>query len=139
MTVLRDPPGSNSYSYLEKGLTFNSTSSYVGTIANTGEEGTTIGASNAVYSWHGVGSGVMNVAIEADNGTTIGVKHEESYTGTNKHLFYALYFSQRTQKMQIFFMPPRMNSEPGSNIVTNCMKVGFWTTRLTFTTALYPI
>ena len=83
LTVLRDPPGSNSYSYLEKGLTFNSTSSYVGTIANTGEEGTTIGASNAVYSWHGVGSGVMNVAIEADNGTTIGVKHEESYTGTN--------------------------------------------------------
>lgn len=83
LTVLRDPPGSGSYSYLEKGLTFNSSSTYTENLSNEGEEGTTLGASSAVYSWHGVGSGVMNVAIEADNGTTLGVKHEESYTKAN--------------------------------------------------------
>lgn len=83
VTVLRDPPGSGSYAYLEQGVSFTTSSTYSGTVSNEGSEGTTIGASNAVYQWHGVGSGVMNVAIEADNGTTVGVVHEESYTDAN--------------------------------------------------------
>ena len=83
LTVLRDPPGSASYSYLESGTTITKTSTYTGGVSNEGQEGTTVGSAAAVYQWHGVGSGVMNVAIEADNGTTVSVVHEESYTDVN--------------------------------------------------------
>lgn len=83
LTILRDPPGSSSYSYLEQGTTITKSSTYSGGIENEGMEGSTIGSASAVYQWHGVGSGVMNVAIEADNGTTVSAVHQESYTDIN--------------------------------------------------------
>lgn len=38
LAVLRDPPGSNSYSYLEKGTTFTESTTYNGTLTQEGEE-----------------------------------------------------------------------------------------------------
>lgn len=83
LTVLRDPPGSNSYSFLEKGVTFESISEYTGSLMNQGEEWVTVGARAAVYSWQGVGAGTMIETTEAESGTTVSFIHEESYVGHN--------------------------------------------------------
>ncbi|MDL2323371.1 LamG domain-containing protein, partial [Bacteroidales bacterium OttesenSCG-928-A17] len=81
LTVLRDPPGSNSYSYLEKGLSFEESSTYTGSIKNSGAEDFTTGVELPIISWHGVGSGVINIVQESGSGVTVGVSHEEEYQG----------------------------------------------------------
>ena len=81
LTVLRDPPGSNSYSYLEKGLSFEESSTYTGSVKNSGAEDFTTGVELPIISWHGVGSGVINIVQESGSGVTLGISHEEEYTG----------------------------------------------------------
>ncbi len=81
LTVLRDPPGSNSYSYLEKGVSFEETSTYTGSIKNSGTEDFTLGVKAEVVTFTGVGAGVINKAIETESGVTLGIIHEEQYEG----------------------------------------------------------
>ena len=84
LSVLRDPPGSNSYAYLEKGVTVNQSNSYKGSVSNEGSIDETFGAKNAVLTLvGGVGAGTITTTSEAESGTTIGVKHSEEYTGVN--------------------------------------------------------
>lgn len=83
LCVLRDPPGSNSYSYLEKGITVNQSNTYRGTVANEGSIGETFGAKSALMTFVGVGKGIIYTESEAEAGTTIGLKHSEQYTGVN--------------------------------------------------------
>jgi hypothetical protein len=81
LTVLRDPPGSNSYSYLEKGVSFEETSTYTGSIKNSGSEDFTLGVKAEVVVFTGVGAGVINKTIETESGVTLGIVHEEQYEG----------------------------------------------------------
>ena len=81
LTVLRDPPGSNSYAYLEKGISISESSTYTGSVQNAGTEDFTAGIEAAIITWHGVGSGVINTVMEAQSGATIGIMHEEEYQG----------------------------------------------------------
>ena len=87
LCVLRDPPGSNSYSYLEKGVTFSEQSTYSGSISNEGSEDFTMGVQvrTQQITVVGVGTavGTANTLAEIDNGATIGVSHSEEYTGNN--------------------------------------------------------
>ncbi|KAA6351923.1 hypothetical protein EZS27_000720 [termite gut metagenome] len=85
MTVLRDPPGSSSYSYLEKGITFSESSTYTGSIANEGSEMWTSEVEEAVITFTGVGAGVINTVAEAESGATIGIVHSEEYQGQETH------------------------------------------------------
>ncbi len=81
LTVLRDPPGSNSYAYLEKGTSFTESSAYNGSISNSGEHDFTVGLKKEIITFAGVGAGVIDKTAETESGTTIGVLHEESYSG----------------------------------------------------------
>ena len=88
LAVLRDPPGSNSYSYLEKGVSFTEETTYTGSFNNEGNENWTTGVKTSVMNFTGVaglnvttGSGI--VTFETEDGFTIGVEHSENYTGSN--------------------------------------------------------
>lgn len=81
LTVLRDPPGSNSYSYLEKGVSFEETSTYTGSIKNSGSEDFTLGVKAETVVFAGVGAGTINKVIETESGVSLGITHEEQYEG----------------------------------------------------------
>ena len=67
LTVLRDPPGSNSYSYLEKGTTITESSTYTGSASNDGSETLTQNLGLEVITFAGVGAGVIS-KTETENG-----------------------------------------------------------------------
>lgn len=88
LAVLRDPPGSNSYSYLEKGVSFTEETTYTGSFNNEGSESWTTGVSSSVINFAGVSgigvtSGTASVTFESSDGFTVGVEHSENYTGSN--------------------------------------------------------
>lgn len=84
LSVLRDPPGSNSYAYLEKGVTVNQSSSYKGSVSNEGTIDETFGTKTAVLTLvGGLGGGTITTTTEASAGTSVGVSHTEQYTGVN--------------------------------------------------------
>lgn len=58
--VLRDPPGSNSYAYLEKGVTVTSTSTYEGNVTNEGVLNNEAKVGAKVITFTGLGAGVVN-------------------------------------------------------------------------------
>ena len=88
LTVLRDPPGSNSYSFLEKGVSFTESSTYTGSVQNEGFEGANIVEGVKVKIYNGVVTPATLVAQEESAGTTnttkVGVAHEESYEAANQ-------------------------------------------------------
>ena len=84
LTVLRDPPGSNSYAYLEKGVTFNETSTYIGGLSNEGKETAGAGVKNSTATVAGSPmAGTITSTTETESESAAGVVHSESYTGSN--------------------------------------------------------
>lgn len=87
LCVLRDPPGSNSYSYLEKGVSFSEESKYTGSVKNEGNEDFTTGVEVRTQQITVVGVGTMvgtaTTLAEVESGVTLGVSHSEEYTGNN--------------------------------------------------------
>lgn len=87
LTVLRDPPGSNSYSYLEKGVTFTESDTYTGSFHNEGSEVWTQGVQVSTLTFAGTSgitvAGTAQVMFESESGVTLGIEHEETYTGSN--------------------------------------------------------
>lgn len=83
MFVLRDPPGSRSYSYLEKGTTISRSSTYTGNIVQEGNEevGTLLGVKTLTYA----GTPVAGTMQETDfnNELKLGVHHTEEVGGSN--------------------------------------------------------
>ncbi len=82
LTVLRDPPGSNSYSYLEKGTSITESSTYTGSASNDGSETFTQNLGLEVITFAGVGAGVIS-KTETKNGYSIGFLHSETVGGSN--------------------------------------------------------
>ena len=74
LAVLRDPPGSNSYSYLEKGTTFTETSSFTGTMTIDGEETLVTDVGYDLITFTGVGVGTIN-QLEQSSGTEVSLTH----------------------------------------------------------------
>ena len=83
LSVLRDPPGSNSYAYLEKGTSVSTSSTYTGTISQSGDTGVETGLKQQVFSWAGVGAGAAKIEAEVDVSMTLTALHEEYYTGSD--------------------------------------------------------
>lgn len=88
LTVLRDPPGSNSYSFLEKGVSFTESSTATGTFHNEGFEGANITSGTSLKIFQGTAGGGALVATEntSDFTTTlkVGVAHEETLEGSDQ-------------------------------------------------------
>lgn len=87
LCVLRDPPGSNSYSYLEKGTSFTQQSTYTGSFKQEGDESWSTGYTSQTLqiSTAGVGTqqGTANLLVASDSKIKAGIVHEEEYTGSN--------------------------------------------------------
>ncbi|MEE1090060.1 MAG: LamG-like jellyroll fold domain-containing protein, partial [Paludibacteraceae bacterium] len=81
LTVLRDPPGSNSYAYLEKGTSVSTSSTYSGTVSQSGDTGAEFGFAMQQITWVGVGGGTGTKTVDTETSTTITALHEETYTG----------------------------------------------------------
>lgn len=82
LAVLRDPPGTNSYSYLEKGTTFTESSNYTGGIQQEGSESLNIKVGTELVTFTGVGVGTINSAQQTTGGK---VSFEHSEKWTNSH------------------------------------------------------
>ncbi len=80
--VLRDPPGSNSYSFLEKGATVTSTDTYTGVAYNEGGEyfDTSVGTESVTFA--GVGVGTAN-KHDLESEYKVGIIHSEEVGGDN--------------------------------------------------------
>lgn len=74
--VLRDPPGSNSYSYLEKGTTITESSSFSAVGFNEGSEIANTKAGTKVITFVGLGAGTVT-ENDVHNEYNIGVSHSE--------------------------------------------------------------
>lgn len=80
--VLRDPPGSNSYAYLEKGVTVTSTSTYEGNVTNEGVLNNEAKVGAKVITFTGLGAGVVN-ENDVKNEFSFGASHSETIGGTD--------------------------------------------------------
>ncbi|MEO8962542.1 MAG: LamG-like jellyroll fold domain-containing protein [Ginsengibacter sp.] len=79
ITILRDPPGSRSFSYLEKGSTFNKSISYSTKIDLSGDETGKVSLGPKIVTWLGVGGGV-NTEIKTTLDFSLKIAHEEHRT-----------------------------------------------------------
>ena len=82
LMVLRDPPGSKSFSYAEKGSTVSNSTTYSGGLDQVGDLSLTEKTGISLVTFVGFGSGVINSAV-ATTGASIGVRHEEHFTKSN--------------------------------------------------------
>lgn len=82
LMVLRDPPGSRSFSFAESGTTFTSSSTYSGSVDQVGEETFVNQLGFVLSTFTGVGAGVIK-QVDAATGIGFGLRHEEHFTGTN--------------------------------------------------------
>lgn len=88
LCVLRDPPGSNSYSYLEKGTSFTQSSTYTGSFNHEGSETWATGFEKKALltslTVNGTGAtGGTTELFETNTGVTAGIVQEAEYTGSN--------------------------------------------------------
>ena len=80
--VLRDPPGTHSYSYIEKGSTISEIRNYVGSVEEEGSETWHAYNGGKVITFSGVGAGMIQ-STEIDNDNIAGIVHKESIEGTS--------------------------------------------------------
>ena len=88
LCVLRDPPGSNSYSYLEKGTSFSMSSTYTGSFNQEGSEAWSTGYVAKLQTFNGanvvgVVQGTVSMVTDSKSEIKAGIVHEEEYTGSN--------------------------------------------------------
>lgn len=82
LAVLRDPPGTHSYSYLEKGTTFTESSSTSSAISQEGQEDTAIGVGTELVTFTGVGVGTIQSAV-TNNKAEINVEHSSEWVNSS--------------------------------------------------------
>lgn len=82
LEILRDPPGSRSYTYLEKGSTISSSDTYTGSFDQVGDETLVQKLGAELVTFTGIGVGTINSAVTS-NGIGLGIHHEEHYVRTN--------------------------------------------------------
>lgn len=87
LCVLRDPPGSKSYSYLEKGTSFTQSSTYTGSFNQEGSESWTTGYKTETMqittAGLGTQTGTAQMIVNTGSDIKAGIVHEEEYTGSN--------------------------------------------------------
>ncbi len=81
LAILRDPPGSNSYSYLESGVSWTENSTYTGSLSHEGKEivETKVGVEIITVTGSPVVGTIQHT--ETQSGLTVGVEQSAKYTG----------------------------------------------------------
>lgn len=82
LAVLRDPPGSNSFSFLEKGTTFTESTQYTGGITQEGNENLKTNIGYELTTFTGVGVGTIQT-VEQTNSGEIKIDHSEEWTNAH--------------------------------------------------------
>lgn len=82
LAVLRDPPGSNSFSFLEKGTTFTESSQYTGGITQEGNENLKTNIGYELTTFTGVGVGTIQT-VEQTNSGEVKIEHSEEWTNAH--------------------------------------------------------
>jgi len=82
LMVLRDPPGSKSFSYAEKNSAISRSVTYSGSVDQTGSIDIGQFVGTKMMTFIGLGAGKIN-KLEAGTTTTVGIEHEEHFTHTN--------------------------------------------------------
>lgn len=82
LTILRDPPGSNSYSFLEKGTSFTTENKYSGNITNDESEIFNTSLTQHVITFAGVGAGTIK-KTDVNQENKNGIAHTESLGGSD--------------------------------------------------------
>jgi hypothetical protein len=83
LTILRDPPGSSSYAYLEKGVTFKETTNFSMTHSASEKTEGTFGIEAAVITWQGVGAGAVNTISASTSAGTVSANGTEGKQSSN--------------------------------------------------------
>ena len=78
LMVLRDPPGSNSYSYLEKGTEITRSSTYTGSLENEGSDRCVL---KAGINTQTISAMTLLNDDDVSNNSTVGIEHAEQYQG----------------------------------------------------------
>ncbi|MDR0874010.1 MAG: LamG domain-containing protein, partial [Prevotellaceae bacterium] len=84
LMVLRDPPGSQSQSFLEAGLKVTKSSTYSGSLSQVGNEELITSAGATTLTMTGAPGAMTGGTIEAENDAGFKLEHEEKYTGEDK-------------------------------------------------------
>lgn len=82
LMVLRDPPGSTSFSTASKGTVISNTTTYSGSVDQAGDDNWKHNTGFDVTTFTGIGAGVIT-NVSASTGIGLGIHHEEHYTHTN--------------------------------------------------------
>ena len=80
--ILRDPPGSTSFSYVEQGSNEVTTKTYVGSLDQVGNDEKVVKGSTQIVTFAGVGAGTITGSTIV-NDAKFAIKHEEHFTGTD--------------------------------------------------------
>ena len=120
--VLRDPPGSNSYSYLEKGVKRTDVKTYIGSVVNEGSEVFDNSATAKVISWSGVATG-LTVENEVRNEMGHGLLHKEQVGGVKS----TIEVSEATSRFETSSDPQYVGAD-GDVYVGYSTNIGFGAT-----------
>ena len=120
--MLRDPPGSNSYSYLEKGVKRTDVKTYIGSVVNEGSEVFDNSATAKVISWSGVATG-LTVENEVRNEMGHGLLHKEQVGGVKS----TIEVSEATSRFETSSDPQYVGAD-GDVYVGYSTNIGFGAT-----------
>ncbi|MDR2962842.1 MAG: T9SS type A sorting domain-containing protein [Bacteroidales bacterium] len=81
LMVLRDPPGSKSYSYLEAGASVTKKSFYKGSLSETGSETWVLHTGHTQVTVSGTFTMGVETKVEVGNDLGLALQHSEQYTG----------------------------------------------------------
>lgn len=85
ITILRDPPGSGSYAYLEQGSTATRTVNWGSNISTNSSVNAKISLGPKIQTWAGIGAGVINESkIKAD--VSLGLSLNTSYSQSGQEV-----------------------------------------------------
>lgn len=83
ITILRDPPGSESFAFLEKGITSTSTTTWGSDNTETSSDKAKISLGAKVTTWAGIGAGIIN-SIEVSADLELGLELETEHTSSGE-------------------------------------------------------
>ena len=106
LMVLRDPPGSKSFSYAERGSVISTLTKTSGSFKQSGELDFVKNLGTELVTFTGIGVGTIN-SVKTSTGNGFGIDHEERFVGSNsKEETTTLTTMFKTSDDPLFVGPP---------------------------------
>ncbi len=119
ITILRDPPGSNSNSFLEKGSSFTTTTNWSTSLTSTTSLNASFLLGGKIVTWAGVGAGVIKTA-EVKNSVDLGLELTTSVGASGEIVNTAITTKRWSSSQNPFFV-----SAQGDVFVGNSTNIVF--------------